>query len=98
MAKTNRPLTASIGCRQSKKGGLWPTLTLAYPSWKARKMRLRHDSAAARKGLLTQLLHKPNDRFDPPIEIRNVELLIRGVQVIVRQSEAHHHARQVEVL
>src|ERR1017187_1387228 len=42
----------------------------------------------------SRLLQKPNQRFDSQREVLQVKLLVRRVQVIVRQSEAHHHAWQ----
>src|SRR5262245_21069839 len=35
--------------------------------------------------------------FDSPEKIRQVQLLIGGVQVVVGQSESHHHARNTEI-
>src|SRR5438034_4084854 len=46
--------------------------------------------------LATQLLKKQTDRFNPPIEIGNMKLLIRRVQIVIWQAEAHHHARNLQ--
>jgi len=46
--------------------------------------------------LLPELFKKQTDRFNPPVEVRDVELLVRGVQVIVGQAEAHHHAGNLQ--
>src|SRR5258708_22044251 len=43
-----------------------------------------------------QFLEEPDDRLDPAIEIRDVELLIRSVQVVVGQAKAHHHAGNLQ--
>jgi hypothetical protein len=45
--------------------------------------------------LLAQLLEEQADRFDSTIEIRNMEFFVRGVQIVVGQSEAHHHRRNL---
>src|ERR1019366_4903972 len=45
----------------------------------------------------SRLLQKTNQRFCSQREVLQVKLLVRRVQVIVRQSEAHHHARQPQV-
>src|ERR1017187_2964457 len=37
------------------------------------------------------------DGFDAAIEVRQVELLVGGVQVVVGESEAHHDAGDAEV-
>src|SRR5579864_175750 len=42
--------------------------------------------------LSAEFLEEAADGFDPAIEVRNVELLVGGVQVVVGQTEAHHHA------
>src|SRR6185437_5558016 len=42
--------------------------------------------------LFSQLLEEQTDRLNPAMEVRDVKLLVRGVQVVVRQTEAHHHA------
>jgi len=39
-----------------------------------------------------------HDRFNPTIEIRDVELLVWRVQIIVRESKSHHHGRNAEML
>ena len=45
---------------------------------------------------LTQLLKEQADRFNPVVEVRNMELLVRGVEVVVRKAEAHHHRRNLQ--
>src|ERR1700682_2528344 len=40
---------------------------------------------------LSQLLKEQTNRFNPAMKIRNVKLLVRSVQVIVRKPKAHHH-------
>src|SRR5471030_1290238 len=42
--------------------------------------------------LLSQFLKKPDDALNPTIEVGDVKLFVGSVQVIVRQTEAHHHA------
>src|ERR1700678_2757710 len=44
-----------------------------------------------------QLFKKQNDRLNPPIKIGDVELLIRRMQVVVRQPKAHHHRGNLQV-
>src|ERR1700704_2665727 len=39
---------------------------------------------------LSQLLKEQTDCFNPAMEIRNVELLVRSMQVVVRKPKAHH--------
>src|SRR5499427_7517655 len=39
---------------------------------------------------LPQLLEESADSFDPTVEIRNVELLVGSVQIVVWEAEAHH--------
>src|SRR5207237_359913 len=45
--------------------------------------------------LAAQLLKKQTNRFNPTIKVGNMKLLIRRVQIVVRQAEAHHHARNL---
>src|ERR1700690_2849122 len=45
---------------------------------------------------LAQLLEEQTNRLDPAMEVRNVKLLIRSVQVVVRQAEAHHHTGDLQ--
>src|SRR5207253_2350650 len=45
---------------------------------------------------LREALDEPDDGVDPAVEIRQVELLVGRVQVVVRQAEAHEHRRRVE--
>src|SRR5207249_1900061 len=35
--------------------------------------------------------------FDPSVEVRQVELLVGSVQIVVRKSEAHHDAGDAQV-
>src|SRR5579871_6591972 len=46
----------------------------------------------------TQELEEADDRFNTAVEIGNMKLLVGGVQVIVGQAKAHHHAGNVQVL
>ena len=46
--------------------------------------------------LSPQLLEEQADGLNPAIEVRNMELLIRRVQVAVGQAEAHHHAGDLQ--
>ncbi len=46
--------------------------------------------------LLAQLLEEQADRFNPAIEIWNVKLFVRGMQIVVRKTEAHHHGRNLQ--
>src|ERR1700722_8131128 len=59
------------------------------------------ESWASAEGVISlpssKFLKKQNDRFDPPIKIGDVELLIRRMQVVVRQPESHHHAGNFQV-
>src|SRR5271165_908261 len=48
--------------------------------------------------LLAQLLKEQTDRLDPAMEVRDVELLVGCVQVVVRQAEAHHHAGNLQLI
>src|ERR1051326_2053025 len=41
--------------------------------------------------LPAQFLEEQADGLDPAVEVRNVELLVGSVQVVIRQAEAHHH-------
>ena len=45
-----------------------------------------------------QPLQEEDDGFDPAVEVGDVELLVGGVQVIVGEAEAHHHAGDLQVL
>ncbi len=42
--------------------------------------------------LRAQLLKEQANRLDPAIKVWDVEFLIGSVQVVVGQTEAHHHA------
>src|SRR5882724_8845823 len=46
--------------------------------------------------LTPQILKEPDDALNPTIEVRDVELLIGRVQIVVGQAKAHHHARNFE--
>jgi hypothetical protein len=46
--------------------------------------------------LPAQLLEEAADGFDPVVEVGDVELLVGGVQVVVRQAETHHHAGNLQ--
>src|SRR5215472_2301935 len=60
--------------------------------------RPNSSSHPLRGGCLTaQQLEIPRYRFDAAVEVGKMELLIGGVEIIVRQSKAHHHARDAEV-
>jgi hypothetical protein len=37
-----------------------------------------------------QLFKEHADRFNPAIEIRNMKLLVRRMEVVIRQPESHH--------
>src|SRR5271157_142117 len=45
-----------------------------------------------------QYLEEPDDRLNPAIKVRDVELLVRRVQVVVGQAHAHHDAGNLQVL
>ncbi len=38
-----------------------------------------------------------HDRLDPPMKVRQVELLIRRMQIVVRQPKPHHHRRNPQL-
>src|SRR5438128_10613630 len=76
---------ALIGCCANRKGRL-----LGLPP-----LTTDHYLPTTR---LSQLLHKSHDRLYPTIEVRDMELLIRSMQVVVRQSKAHHHAGDMQML
>src|SRR5437660_12861953 len=46
----------------------------------------------SRSLVLPQLLKKQTDRFNSPIEVRYMKLLIWRVQIVIGQTKAHHHA------
>src|SRR5882672_8792238 len=46
--------------------------------------------------LFSQLLEEQTDRLNPAMEIWYVKLLVRGVQIIVGQAKAHHHAGNLQ--
>ena len=48
--------------------------------------------------LTAQYFQIPRHRFDAPVEIGQMELLVGRVQIVVGKSEAHHHARNAQVL
>src|ERR1700687_658346 len=41
--------------------------------------------------VLSELLEEAADGFDPAVEVRDMELLVGGMQVVVGEAEAHHH-------
>ncbi len=41
--------------------------------------------------LRCQTMEEVDDRLDPAVEVRYVELLVGRVQIVVRQAQAHHH-------
>jgi len=69
----------------------------------ARRFRLPTGSSATSKRLprtlllLPQYFQVPGHGFNATEEIRQVELLVGSVQIIVRQAETHHHAGDSEV-
>ena len=46
--------------------------------------------------IAAQLLKKQANGFNPPVEIGNMKLLIGRVQIVIRQTEAHHHAGNLQ--
>ena len=44
-----------------------------------------------------RFFQETHDRFDPQFEVLQVELLVGGVNVVVGQAEAHHHAGHAEM-
>src|ERR1700680_3529108 len=42
--------------------------------------------------LLAQFLEEQTDRFDSAMEVGDVKLLVRSVQIVIGQAETHHHA------
>src|SRR3954468_18452547 len=46
--------------------------------------------------LSPQLLKKSADRLNAAMKVRDVELLVGSMQIVVRQSEAHHHAGDLQ--
>src|SRR5271157_802394 len=44
-----------------------------------------------------QYLEEPDDRLNPTIEVRDVELFVGSVQVVVGQAHAHHDAGNLQV-
>ena len=67
---------------QAKGPGLWLGLQLTKES------RL----------LLAENRQKANHRLNALVEVRNMELLIGSVDVVVGQSEAHHHRRYFQIV
>src|ERR1700734_1131215 len=51
-------------------------------------------------GLLlgSQLLEKQADRLDPMREVRDMNLPVGSVQVVIGEAEAHHYARNFQSL
>ena len=58
----------------------------------------QHDLQRWYAGLGFEPLEEEDDGFDAAIKIRDVELLVRRVQVIVWQAESHHYAGNLQVL
>src|SRR5438105_13129241 len=50
----------------------------------------------SRSLVLPQLLKKQTDRFNSPIEVRYMKLLIWRVQIVIGQTKAHHHAGNLQ--
>ncbi len=48
-------------------------------------------------GSTASLLQKADQRLDSELEVFEIELFVGGVDVVVGQAEAHHHAGQAEV-
>src|SRR5438045_8239834 len=46
--------------------------------------------------LSTQLLKERTNRLNPPMKIWNMKLLIGRMQIVVGQSETHHHRWNLE--
>src|SRR5438477_3175780 len=53
-------------------------------------------SRAVELVLSAQLLKKQTNRFNPPIEVGNMKLLIGRVKIVIGQAKAHHHARNLQ--
>ncbi len=51
-----------------------------------------------KRRLLSQNGEETYQRLDAAIKIRNVKFLVRRVQIVIGQSETHHHARESEVI
>src|SRR5258708_31538367 len=74
----------------SREGILSPVETQLASSQQRRAAGDGPSLVSIRK-TLPQLLKEQTDRFNPAMEIRNVELLVRSMQIIVRKPEAHHY-------
>jgi hypothetical protein len=48
-------------------------------------------------GSTARLLQEANQRLDAQLEVLQMELLVRGVDVVVGQTEAHHHTGRAQV-
>src|SRR5438067_6352848 len=46
----------------------------------------------------SQLLEEANNRFNSAIKVRDVELLVRRVQIIIGEAETHHDGGYLQVL
>ena len=57
-----------------------------------------HAAVARAKSVNKNIRIETHDRFDSAIEVRDMELLVRSVQVVVRQAEAHHDGRYLQRL
>ena len=42
-------------------------------------------------------LQKPHNRLDPSMKVRQMELLIRCMEIVIRQSKPHHHGRDLQL-
>ena len=47
--------------------------------------------------LFAGLFQKTHDRFDAQLEVFQVELFVGGVDVVVGEAEAHHHAGNAQI-
>src|SRR5215471_880465 len=75
------------------------TLTGRDPSQKALGISaegFRSAVASLTPSRRLKLLEVPDNALDPAIEVRDVELLVGGVEVVVGQSETHHDAGNLE--
>src|SRR5689334_19930918 len=77
----------------------WTALS-PYGSWSGfsitRSRRFRRLRAIPPIFLLSQLLKEPDNALNPTIEVRDMELFVGSVQVVIGQAEAHHHAGDFE--
>src|SRR6185312_2944112 len=70
-------------------------------SFYLRQARSRKSAGrAAQRPLLlpcSNQFEEPQNRFDPAMKIRQVELLVRSMKIVIRQSKAHHHRRNPQL-